>query len=77
LREAVVAAIGSALILDDDGLFDGGEGEPQRGCLAGALNGDWTEAFSRGLPGKCRIEVLGPRRAIDRRRLLGAARSRS
>ena len=81
LREAVVAAIGGALILDDDGLLDRRQGQAQRGAVLAAAHverrRDRTEAVGRGLHlVGAGIEVLEDRDAalVDRRRLLDAAR---
>ena len=63
LREAVVAAIGGALILHDHRLFDGGQRQPQRGPVLAAPHGERrgqrTEAFGDGL------DLVGARVEVD------------
>ena len=81
LREAVVAPIGGALILDDDRLLDGGKSQPQRGLVASLPEVVWgrkgAEAFRTrlhlirtGVEGR----ELGHAPLVDRQGLLNPLR---
>jgi hypothetical protein len=68
LGKAVVAAIGGALVLDDHGLFDRRERQPQRSCFARRIERrcDGPEAVGQRLsPGRCRDSGSRRRRRRD------------
>ena len=80
LRKPVVTAIRGALILDDDGLFDRRQGEPQRGAVLATAHVEGRREGAEAV-GRCLhlvgagIQVLenGDAAVVDRHRLFGAA----
>ena len=81
LRKAVVAPIRDALVLDDHGLFDRSQREPQRGAVLAAAHVDGrrngTEAVGRGLylvGAGIQVFKSGNAAIVDRHSLLDAAR---